>query len=87
MPKAQASRLEHYADLRARIEQHLEERLGQQQILEQCLTRYDASLCAIKDRIARMAASGQRIGGMVTTDEVVKDGLAGYVFEHPERAE
>lgn len=86
MLKAQAARLEHYPDLKLRIEQHLQETMGQQQLLEQCLARYDASPSAMKDLMGKMAAFGQGAGGAVMSDEVVKGGLAGYVFEHTEIA-
>lgn len=49
MLKAQANRLEHYPDLGQRIEQHLDETLGQQQLREQCLAQYDASPSTISE--------------------------------------
>jgi ferritin-like metal-binding protein YciE len=86
MLKAQASRLDHYPKLRERIEQHIDETLQQQKLLEGCLDRLGSSPSAIKDLTARMGAFGQAIGGMTTTDEVVKGGMSGYVFEHVEIA-
>jgi ferritin-like metal-binding protein YciE len=86
MLRAQASRIEHYPKLKERIERHIEETLSQQQLLEGCLARYDSSPSLIKDTTARMAAFGQAIGGMAASDEVVKGGIAGYVFENMEIA-
>jgi ferritin-like metal-binding protein YciE len=86
MLKAQASRLEHYPQLKRRIEQHLEETLSQQRLLEQRLEALSSSPSTIKDLAARIAAFGQAVGGMTMTDEVVKGGLSGYVFEHVEIA-
>jgi len=86
MLKAQASRLDHYPKLRERIEQHLQETLGQQQLLAGCLERYDSGPSTIKDMTARIAAFGQSVGGMAMTDEVVKGGISGYVFESMETA-
>lgn len=39
MLKAQAARIEHYHQRKARIEQHLEETLGQQRLVESCIER------------------------------------------------
>lgn len=86
MLKAQASRLEHYPMLKGRIEQHLDETLSQQKLLEGCLDRLGSGPSTIKDLTARISAMGQAVGGMMVSDEVVKGGMAGYVFEHFEIA-
>jgi ferritin-like metal-binding protein YciE len=84
MLKAQAGRLEHYPELKARIEEHLQETLGQQQLLEACLDRHDAKPSVVKDLMGRAAAFGQAIGGATNSDEVVKGAIASYVFENLE---
>ena len=86
MLKAQAERLEHYPQLRTRIEQHLEETYGQQQLLASCLDRLGSSPSTIKDLSAKLVAFGQGMAGMTVSDEVVKGAMAGYVFEHMEIA-
>ncbi|MBT2793512.1 ferritin-like domain-containing protein [Paraburkholderia strydomiana] len=86
MLKAQSSRLENYPELRQRIDQHLQETLGQQTLLEGCLDRLGSSPSAMKDLTGRIAAFGQTVGGMTTTDEVVKGAMSGYVFEQTEVA-
>ena len=86
MLKAQAGRIENYPRLKARIEQHLEETLGQQKLLEGCLERLGSSPSAIKDTMGMMAAMGQALGGMFASDEIVKGAMASYVFEHMEIA-
>lgn len=86
MLKAQAARIEHYPELKARIEQHIEETLGQQALLEGCITRLGSSPSMLKDTMGKVAAMGQAIGGMVASDEIVKGSMAGYVFEHMEIA-
>lgn len=86
MLKAQSGRLEHYPELRARIDQHLQETLNQQELLEGCLQRHDSSPSGMKDLSARMSAFMQGIGGMAVSDEVVKGGMSGYVFENVEIA-
>jgi ferritin-like metal-binding protein YciE len=86
MLKAQAGRIEHYPELKARLESHLQETLGQQQLLEQCIQRLDGSPSVLKDMAGKMAAFAQAAGGMTQSDEVVKGAIAGYVFENLEIA-
>jgi len=64
----------------------LQETLSQQQLLAGCLERHDSGPSTIKDMTARIAAFGQSVGGMAMADEVVKGGIAGYVFEQTETA-
>lgn len=82
MLKAQATRLEHYPELRQRIERHITETQGQAQRVKQCLERYGTSGSAIKDAGAKMMAMMQGLGGMFAGDEVVKGAMASYAFEH-----
>ncbi|MCJ1886973.1 DUF892 family protein [Pseudomonas sp. LA21] len=86
MLKAQSGRLEHYPQLKSRIEQHLDETRSQQRLIEQCLKRMDSSPSTMKDMGARLLAFGQAVGGMTVSDEVVKGSMSGYVFEHMEIA-
>src|SRR5438067_6066808 len=78
MLSAQAERLEHYPDLRARIVQHIDETRWQQGMLDQCLTRRGISNSVIKDMGGKLMALGQAVGGMTASDEVVKGAMAGY---------
>lgn len=86
MLKAQAARIENYPTLKARIEQHIQETLGQQQLLEGCIVRLGSSPSVLKDAMGKAAAFGQAIGGMAASDEIVKGAMAGYVFENMEIA-
>lgn len=86
MLKAQAERLEHYPQLKTRIEVHLQETLEQQRLLEGCLERLGSSPSTLKDVGARLMAFAQGIGGMTVSDEVVKGAMSGYVFENMEIA-
>lgn len=86
MLSAQVSRLEHYPALRTRIEQHLEETRGQQQILEATLRRLGSQPSMLKDSGGKLMAFGQTMGGMAVSDEVVKGAMSGYVFENMEIA-
>ncbi|MCE8013603.1 ferritin-like domain-containing protein [Billgrantia desiderata] len=82
MLEAQASRLEHYPQLKARIEQHLTETRGQTERLEQCIALLGSDLSAVKDLGGKLAAFGQGMSGMMAGDEVVKGAMASYAFEH-----
>ena len=86
MLKAQASRIDHYPELKARLESHLQETLGQQALVEGCIKRLNGSASVFKDLAGRMTAVAQAAGGMTQHDEVVKGAIAGYVFENLEIA-
>lgn len=86
MLKKMADRLEHYPLLQQRIVQHISETQNQQRLVRSVLERLDESNSVLKDTAAKISAFGQGIGGLFASDEVVKGGLAGYVFEHMEIA-
>jgi ferritin-like metal-binding protein YciE len=86
MLTAQAERIEHYPALRERIVQHIKETQWQREQLEGCLSRLGSSASLVKDVGGRLMAFGQGIGGMMTSDEIVKGAMAGYVFENMEIA-
>ncbi|WP_397458477.1 ferritin-like domain-containing protein [Pseudomonas asplenii] len=86
MLKAQSERLEHYPQLKARIDQHIQETLGQQQLIDECLERLGGSSSTLKDLGGKLMAFGQAVGGSLMSDEVIKGAMAGYVFENMEIA-
>lgn len=86
MLESMASRIENYPDVRARIEQHITETKQQINVLEEILDRNDISRSMLKDSMSKMMAFGQSVGGMVTSDEIVKGSISGYVFEQFEIA-
>lgn len=86
MLKAQASRIEHYPKIKARIEEHLQETLGQQKLLAGCIERLGGKPSAMKDVMGKVMAFGQAAGGALNSDEIVKGAIAGYVFENLEIA-
>ena len=81
MLTAQSSRIEHYPELKARIEQHLRETEAQEEKLRGCLDRLGGT-SAVKDAGGKMSAMMQGMGGMFAGDEVVKGAMASYAFEH-----
>jgi ferritin-like metal-binding protein YciE len=86
MLKAQSERLEHYPELKARIDQHIQETLNQQKLVDGCLARLGGSSSTLKDVTGKLMAFGQAVGGSMMSDEVIKGAMAGYVFENVEIA-
>ena len=86
MLESMASRIDNYPDVRARIEQHITETKQQITVLEEILDRNDISRSMLNDSMSKMMAFGQSVGGMVTSDEIVKGSISGYVFEQFEIA-
>ncbi|MDE1186217.1 MAG: DUF892 family protein [Pantoea sp.] len=84
MLEKMSGRLEHYPDLKARIDQHIEETREQQVLVQSVIERYDTSSSSLKDAMGKLSALGQAMGGMMADDEVVKGAISGYVFENLE---
>jgi len=61
-------------------------RLEHYPALEQLLDSHGIDHSVMKDAIGKMAATGQAVGGMFNSDEVVKGAISGYVFENAEIA-
>lgn len=86
MLTAQASRIESYPDLKAKIEEHLAETRRQSNMLQSCIERRGGDTSTLKDLMGKFAAMGQGLGGAVMDDEVIKGSMASYTFEHMEIA-
>lgn len=82
MMEAQVRRLEHYPELRSRLQRHIVDTQGQADRLGQCLHRLGESTSTLKDTAARLTAMAQGLSGFFVGDEVVKGGMASYTFEH-----
>jgi ferritin-like metal-binding protein YciE len=86
MLSAQIARLEHYPDLRRRLQQHLSETRTQCALVDNCIARLGGDTSLIKDAMGKVAAMGQGLSGLFVSDEVLKGALASYAFEHMEIA-
>jgi ferritin-like metal-binding protein YciE len=86
MMKKLVDRLEHYPELRGRIQKHIEETEQQAKRLEGCIERHGEKTSTMKDIAGKFTATIQGLSGIVVEDEVVKAHLAHYVFEHYEIA-
>lgn len=81
-----AGRIENYPELKARIEQHIQETEQQSEKLRRRLEELDTSPSMLKEAGSKMMGFGQAISGVFTSDEVVKGVLASYAFEQMEIA-
>lgn len=86
MLKATASRIEHYPQLKQRIEQHITETQGQAKRIERRLEALGSSSSTTKNLIASAMASMQAAGHATMSDEVLKSLGVSYAFEHMEIA-
>lgn len=84
--RAQLKRIEHYPTLKTRVEEHLQETLGQQKVVEECIRRLGGEPSTMKDLAAEAMAWGHAAAGMFANDEVLKDSLASFAFENVEIA-
>lgn len=86
MLKGQAKRLDHYPEVKARVEKHVAETRQQARDVEQCLESLGEDTSALKDAGGKAMALMQAMGGMIMSDEVIKGAIASYAFEHMEVA-
>jgi ferritin-like metal-binding protein YciE len=86
MLSAMAGRIKNYPDVKAKIEQHIQETRQQAQMLESCLQRLGSDASTVKNLIGKFVAMGQGLSGVFVADEIIKGSMAGYTFEHMEIA-
>lgn len=84
--KRQAERLNNYVEMRRRIEQHIEETRSQAQRIEECINRVDGDTSAMKDIGGKISANMSALFNAAAEDEVVKNTIGSYAFEHFEIA-
>lgn len=80
----QLGRLEHYPTMKARLAQHRTETESQAERLEACLHRLGTDTSALKTGVAKLAVNAQAMMNMFASDEVMKDLISNYTFEHYE---
>lgn len=84
--KRQSERLENYPEIESRIRSHIEESRTQAERIEQILDRHDSSASTLKDMGTAFMGNMAAMGHAVMQDEVVKNTLANFAFEHFEIA-
>lgn len=77
-----ASRIESYPQLKARIEQHIRESEGQERRLKELLESMGESTSALKETATKLAGNVQALVGTFFSDEMLKNAIATYAFEH-----
>jgi len=82
----QVDRLENYPEMKAGLERHIQESQGQQQRVDQILSRHSSSPSALKDAVTGLMGNLAAVAHAMTTDEVVKNSFSNYAFEHFEQA-
>jgi ferritin-like metal-binding protein YciE len=86
MLKRQASHLESYPELRERVQRHVHETEQQAARLEQCLKRLGEDTSILKDTIGKVSGNFAAITNAAASDEILKNVIADYAFEHFEIA-
>jgi ferritin-like metal-binding protein YciE len=86
MLSGMARRIEHYPDLKRRVEEHIRETQRHAELVRGCIERRGGSTSSIKDAGAKVVALGQAMSGMFVSDEIMKGSIASYAFEAMEIA-
>lgn len=86
MLEKQADRIEQYPGLREKVRDHLEQTRHQASRVEGCIQKLGGDTSAIKEGVAKFMGSAANLVNQSAGDEVVKNGIADYAFEHFEIA-
>ena len=81
-----SDRLQHYPELKSRIENHAQVTRMQQELLRDCIEQLGGSSSTLKDLGAKFIGFSQSVSGIFASDEVVKGAMSIYVFEQMEIA-
>ncbi|GGF72592.1 YciE/YciF family protein [Paracoccus acridae] len=82
----QLNRLEHYPQVSALLDRHIRETEVQIQRLDQILESVNESASGLKDTMLSLSGSMAAVTHSMTTDEILKNSLANFAFEHFEIA-
>jgi ferritin-like metal-binding protein YciE len=82
----QIGRLENYPEMVDRMRQHLEESKQQAARIEELLAGLNTSHSTLKDMVTSFMGNVAALGHAPAADEVVKNTVANYAFEHYEIA-
>ena len=77
-----AGRIRSYPELKARLEQHVQESEGQERRLKELLAGMGEGTSAVKQTVTRLAGNLQALVGALFADETLKNAIAAYAFEH-----
>jgi ferritin-like metal-binding protein YciE len=82
----QVERLENYPEMEARMRQHIDESKVHAQRIEELLSQFGESHSALKDAGLSFMGNMAAMAHTVAPDEVIKNTLANFAFEHFEIA-
>lgn len=82
----QVGRLENYPEMEERMRCHIDESREQARRLEDLLAQHDTSHSSLKDTVMSMVGNFAALGHTTAPDEVLKNTLANFAFEHYEIA-
>jgi ferritin-like metal-binding protein YciE len=82
----QIERLENYPEIEAKLRVHLDESKVQRTRLEDVLNSLDEKHSAIKEAVLGLGGNIAALAHTTATDEIIKNTLANYMFEHFEIA-
>jgi ferritin-like metal-binding protein YciE len=82
----QVDRLQNYPEMEARIRQHITESEQQRSRLEQVLGTLSETHSALKDTAMGILGNLAAMGHTPAADEVIKNTMANFAFEHYEMA-
>lgn len=86
MLEKQADRLEQYPEVKKKVREHLEQTRHQASRVEGCIQKLGGDTSAVKEGVAKFMGSAANLVNQSAGDEVVKNGIADYAFEHFEIA-
>ena len=84
--RPQVTRLEHYPEVAARLQEHITETEGQLERLQRLLEVAGDSSSSLKDTALSALGSMAALGHVPAKDEVLKNSLANHAFENYEIA-
>ena len=82
----QVERLEHYPELKAGLDRHVQESQRQQERLEQILGTHGTTSSAFKEAVTGAVGNISALGHSAASDEVLKNVFRGCALEHHEIA-
>ncbi len=82
----QVGRVDDFPEMKARIQRHIEESRVQAQRLDQILERHGTSASAMKDGMMSFMGNMAALAHTPAADEVIKNTIANFAFEHFEIA-
>lgn len=82
----QLKRLEHYPQVSALLDRHIRETEGQIQRLDQIFESVNETSSGLKDTMLSLSGSMAALTHSMASDEILKNSLANFAFEHFEIA-